>query len=55
MVQEVYPGLGGMIILVREEDADQALRLIAEQRRAVPADDDETAEVDIIPEPPLTR
>jgi len=55
MVQEVYPGLGGMIILVREEDADQALRLIAEQRRAVPADDDETAEVDIIPEPPQTR
>ena len=57
LVQEVYPGLGGMIILVREEDADAAQRLIAEQRQAVPMDDDATAEIAvpddaIIEEPP---
>jgi hypothetical protein len=52
MVQDMFPGLGGMIILVREEDAEKARRLIAEQRRTVPADDDETAEIEITEEPP---
>src|SRR5271165_2816993 len=51
LVQDTFPGLGGMIILVREEDAEAALRLIAEQRRS-PADDDVTAEIPIIEEPP---
>jgi hypothetical protein len=51
MVQDMFPGLGGMIILVREEDAEAARRLIAE-RRQLPADEEETAEYDIIPEPP---
>jgi hypothetical protein len=44
LLQEAFPGLGGMIILVREEDAEKARGLIAESRRAgssVP-DDDET-------------
>jgi len=51
MIQDMFPGLGGMIILVREEDAETARRLIAE-RKPLPADETETAEYDIIPEPP---
>jgi hypothetical protein len=48
MIQDMFPGLGGMIILVREEDAAAARRVIAEQ---VPlGDDDETAEIEINPE-----
>jgi len=48
MVQDSFPGLGGMIILVREEDADAAQRLIAEGRQSVENDDDATAEIDIV-------
>jgi hypothetical protein len=51
MVQDTFPGLGGMIILVREEDANAARQLIADYKRT-PADDDETAEIDISEEPP---
>jgi Putative prokaryotic signal transducing protein len=51
MVQDMFPGLGGMIILVREEDAEAARRLIREYQQS-PADDDETAEIEIIEEPP---
>jgi hypothetical protein len=51
MVQDMFPGLGGMIILVREEDAEAARRLIADYKRT-PSDDDETAEIEIIEEPP---
>ena len=51
MVQDMFPGLGGMIILVREEDAEKARGLIEEYKRA-PADDDETAEIQTIEEPP---
>ncbi len=50
MVQDAFPGLGGMIILAREEDAEKARRLIAEYKR--PVDDDTTAEIAIIEEPP---
>jgi len=48
--QDILPGVGGTIILVREEDADNARRVIEEYRRA--PSDDETAEIDIsgIPE-----
>ncbi len=46
MVQDTFPGLGGMIILVREEDEQRALQVIADYRQA-PADDDETAEIEI--------
>jgi hypothetical protein len=48
LLQDAFPGLGGMIILVREEDAEKARRLIAESREQVPVDasgdvdDDET-------------
>lgn len=52
MVQDAFPGLGGMIILVREEDAEAARRLIAEQQQSAPVDDDETAEIQTIEEPP---
>jgi len=53
MVQDMFPGLGGMIILVREEDADAARRLIEDYRRPETAtDDDETAEIDLSQEPP---
>ena len=51
LVQDAFPGLGGMIILVREEDAEAARQVIAE-RQSWPRDDDETAEIEIIEEPP---
>jgi len=37
--QEILPGVGGTIILVREEDADEARRMIEEYRQA-PTDED---------------
>jgi hypothetical protein len=46
--QDILPGVGGTIILVREEDADKARRLIAEYSQP----DDETAEFNAIEEPP---
>ena len=51
LVQDAFPGLGGMLILVREEDAETAGRVIAEGRQSAP-DDDTTAEIAIIEEPP---
>ena len=51
LLQDAFPGLGGMLILVREEDAETARRLIAEGRRSR-VDEDETAEIQIIEEPP---
>jgi hypothetical protein len=51
LVQDAFPGLGGMILLVREEDAEGARRVIAEGRRSAP-DDDSTAEISVIEEPP---
>jgi hypothetical protein len=43
-LQDAFPGLGGMIILVREEDAEKARTLIAEYRQPAgdAQDDDET-------------
>jgi hypothetical protein len=60
LLQDAFPGMGGMVILVREEDAAEAQRLITEQRRSFtessPEDDvtedDVTAEIPIIEEPP---
>jgi hypothetical protein len=53
MIQDMFPGLGGMIILVREQDAESARRLIEEYRQSnPPTDDDETAEIDVIEDPP---
>lgn len=48
--QDILPGVGGTIILVREEDADEARRVIEEYRQA--PDQDETAEFNAIEEPP---
>ena len=50
LVQDAFPGLGGMVIVVREEDAEEARRVIAEGRQSAP--DDETAEYPAIEEPP---
>lgn len=49
MVQDAFPGLGGMIIMVREEDATRASAVIADYRQPITDDDDgdETAEIDI--------
>jgi hypothetical protein len=51
-LQEAFPGLGGMIILVREEDAEKARGLIAVSRQPAgdaaaddAEDDDSTEEV----------
>jgi len=55
LLQDAFPGLGGMLIVVREEDAEAARKLIAEQRQSsarLGADDDVTAEIPIIEEPP---
>jgi hypothetical protein len=53
MIQDMFPGLGGMIILVREQDAEPARRLIGEYRQSnPPTDDDETAEIDVMEDPP---
>jgi hypothetical protein len=46
LLQDAFPGLGGMIILVREEDAEAARRTIAE-RQSLPDDDDATAEIEV--------
>ena len=43
--QDILPGVGGTIILVREEDVARARRVIEEYRQA--PWDDETAEIDI--------
>jgi len=43
LLQGAFPGLGGVIITVREEDAQKARALIAESQRPVrDVDDDET-------------
>lgn len=46
LVQDAFPGLGGMIILVREEDAERARTLIAESVQVAAAGDSATGVVD---------
>jgi putative signal transducing protein len=48
--QDILPGVGGTVILVREEDAAKAKRLIQDYRRA--PEDLETAEFDLSEMPP---
>jgi hypothetical protein len=43
-VQETFPGVGGTVLLVREEDAPEAEKII-EAYRNLPPLDDETAEI----------
>jgi hypothetical protein len=53
LVQDTFPGLGGMIILVREQDAETARKLIEGNRRPeVVGHDDETAEIDVSEDSP---
>jgi hypothetical protein len=47
--QDILPGVGGTVILVREEDAQRARDLIQESRRA--AAEEDTAEVDVSGDP----
>ena len=42
--QDTFPGVGGTVILVREEDAQEAGKII-ESYRQLPPIDDETAEI----------
>ena len=51
LVQDTFPGLGGMIILVRQADADAAQKLIADHQQLPEPDDDETAEIEIMEDP----
>ena len=44
-VQDMFPGVGGMVILVREEDADRARSMIEDYRQS--PDADETSEIDL--------
>lgn len=53
LIQDMFPNIGGMVILVREEDADRARRVIEEFRR--PPNDDETAEVDLSEDSPTAH
>jgi hypothetical protein len=48
--QKAFPNMGGTIILVREEDAETARRLIAEYKQS--PDADEEAEQNSTEEPP---
>jgi hypothetical protein len=56
--QDPFPGLGGVVLMVREEDAEPARRILAEFKQPpvsnTPApDDDETCEINVsIGEPP---
>jgi hypothetical protein len=43
-VQDAFPGVGGMILLVREEDAGEASKIIDSYRKLPPLDD-ETADI----------
>lgn len=48
--QDILPGVGGTVILVREEDAAEARRLIEEYRQT--PEEIETAEEEFSEEPP---
>jgi hypothetical protein len=43
-VQETFPGVGGTLLLVREQDAAEAQKIIDEYRKLPPLDD-ETADI----------
>ena len=44
LVQDAFPGLGGVVLLVAEEEADEANKIIDSYRKSPPVDD-ETAEI----------
>jgi hypothetical protein len=45
-VQDAFPGVGGTLILVREEDAPEAEKIIDAYRKLPPLDD-ETADINL--------
>jgi len=47
--QDILPGVGGTVILVRKEDAERARQIIQESKRV--AAEDDTAEFDVGEEP----
>jgi len=47
--QDTFPGVGGTVIMVRQEDAEKARKLIEEYRQT--PDEMETAEYDAIEDP----
>jgi hypothetical protein len=49
-IQDMFPGVGGTVILVRQEDADRARQLIEDYRRS--PDSDETSEIDLSEDTP---
>jgi len=49
--QDILPGVGGTVILVREEDAAKSRSVIEEYRR-MPGSDEETGEFETTEEPP---
>jgi hypothetical protein len=51
--QDSFPGLGGVVLMVREEDVEPARRILAEFKQPASPDDDETCEINVsIEEPP---
>jgi hypothetical protein len=44
-IQDMFPGVGGTVILVRQEDGDRSRQLIEDYRQS--ADSDETSEIDL--------
>jgi hypothetical protein len=44
LVQDAFPGLGGVVLLVSEEEAEAAEKIIESYRNSPPVDD-ETAEI----------
>lgn len=49
--QDILPGVGGTVILVREEDAARASQMIQDYRRSPSDTEMETAEFEAIPDP----
>lgn len=49
-IQDMFPGVGGTVILVRDEDANAARQLIEDYRQS--PDADETSEIDISEDTP---
>jgi Putative prokaryotic signal transducing protein len=54
LTQYAFPNIGGTLIVVREEDAEKARRLIADYQQGQPEADDEAEEA-ASEDPPVTE
>ena len=54
LTQYAFPNIGGTVVVVREEDAEEARRLIADYQEGQFDADDEEAEEAASEEPPVT-